>query len=65
MCIFEQLGIVLNRAVDGRLEADWLNNSCTRTKNSNPPLLGVDLQGIYNITYVRILNRKDCCGKLI
>ena len=62
-CISEQL-FVLNRAVDGRRWANYEYNSCSHTKRDTPWLV-IDLQGYYGITYVRILNRGDCCSKYI
>ena len=62
MCIFEHL-VVLNRAVDGRKEANYKHNTCTHTPQSNSPWLVIDLQSNSGITYVKILNRGDCCCK--
>ena len=62
-CIFEQL-VVLNRAVDGRRWANFEKNSCSHSHHSaNSPWLVIDLQGNYGITYIKILNRGDCCSK--
>ena len=59
---FEQF-FVLNRAVDGAALADWKHNTCTLTEQSDSPWLVIDLQGNFEIVYVNILNRGDCCGK--
>ena len=55
--------VVLNRAVDGNLDAKWKSRSCTHTKNAANPWLVIDLQEIYKVTHVKIKNRWDCCSK--
>ena len=62
--MFKQL-VVFNRAVDGRKETNYKYETCTHTKDSHSPWLVIDLQGNYSVTYVKILNREDCCGKYI
>ena len=59
---FEHL-VVLNRAVDGNLDANYRQNSCTHTMYSSSPWLVIDLQGNYAVTHVKIKNRADCCSK--
>ena len=57
--------VVLNRAVDGNLAADYWQNSCTHTRamKEGSPWLVVDLSDFYRITGVKILNRRDCCSE--
>ena len=55
--------VVLNRAVDGNLAANYDQNSCTHTMYEDSPWLVVDLSGNYAVTHVKILNRKDCCSE--
>ena len=57
--------LLLNRAVDGNLEADYGQHSCSHTSYSLSPWLVVDLQGNYAITHIKIKNREDCCSKKI
>ena len=61
-CTFAQL-LVLNRAVDGWLTISYKPGICSHTEGSNSPWLVVDLKGNYGISYVRIMNRADCCSK--
>ena len=54
---------VASRAVDGNLDADYENGSCTHTSNIHiTPWLTVDLGNRYLIQKVTITNRADCCG---
>lgn len=57
--------VVLNRAVDGNSNPIWGGGSCTHTTNerSDSPWLVIDLHDYYEITHVKIKNRKDCCSK--
>ena len=62
--IFFDYVVVLNRAVDGNLNAIYRDGSCTHTSNEKTsPWLVIDLLGSYEITHVKIKNRKDCCSK--
>ena len=55
--------VVLNRAVDGKLNGRYKGGSCTHTRNTANPWLVIDLQDNYEVTHIKIKNRKDCCGK--
>ena len=61
-CIFKE-PVVLNRAVDGILDTNGSRGDCTISRNTSRLWFVVDLEGNYEITYVKILNRGDCCGK--
>ena len=63
MIFFDNVA-VLNRAFDGKLNDDYFAGSCTHTTNEKSPWLVVDLLGPYEITHVKIKNRRDCCSKL-
>lgn len=58
VCVF-----VLNRAVDGNSDGRWTSGSCTHTRNQENPWLVIDLQDSYEVTHIKIKNRKDCCSK--
>ena len=56
-------GGIANRAVDGNLNANFADGSCTHTKDRHlKPWLTVDLEQRYLIQKVTIVNRGDCCG---
>ena len=57
--------VVLNRAVDGNLNDHYTANSCTHTtkENNKSSWLVIDLLGPYEVTHVKIKNRRDCCSK--
>ena len=55
---------VASRAVDGNLNPDYGNESCTHTNVIHiKPWLTVDLEQMYLIEKVTITNRADCCGE--
>nr|XP_060633183.1 uncharacterized protein LOC132776031 [Anolis sagrei ordinatus] len=58
---YNPIGIARN-AIDGSLEGDFSNGSCTHTNNENNPWWIVDLLAEYDVFSVSITNRQDCCS---
>jgi len=56
------LGGVASRAVDGNIDTDFAQGSCTATHFDNEPWWRVDLETKREIGGVQIWNRGDCCG---
>ncbi|XP_070555887.1 uncharacterized protein [Ptychodera flava] len=50
-------------AVDGNTDSNWSSKSCTHTLQEQNPWWKVDLQNIYKVDEVVIINRKDCCSE--
>ena len=55
-------GGLASRAVDGKTSGIWGHGSITHTNKSTNPWWKVDLEGQYNIEYINIFNRIDCCS---
>ena len=51
-------------AVDGNRKNRINDKSCTHTKREANPWWMVDLGGSHRISYLKVTNRGDCCGKL-
>ena len=51
-------------AVDGNRKSLRSQKSCTHTNKERNPWWMVDLGGSYHISYLKVTNRGDCCGKL-
>ena len=51
-------------AVDGNRKSLRSQKSCTHTNKERNPWWMVDLGGSYRISYLKVTNRGDCCGKL-
>ncbi|XP_051992455.1 uncharacterized protein LOC127650862 [Xyrauchen texanus] len=61
----EDLGVAQN-AVDGNMDPDYKNGSCTHTAtDQDNAWWRVDLGFVYRIVKVAITNRVDCCGDLL
>jgi len=55
-----------SRAIDGNQNGHWGANSVTHTRgNVFSPYWEVQLDDFYNITYVEVYNRLDCCSDRI
>ena len=54
-----------SRAVDGNENPDWRGGSCTHTRKNNQEWWVVDLGLVAEFKEVRVINRRDCCGKFI
>ncbi|MCG8311252.1 MAG: Ig-like domain-containing protein [Cytophagales bacterium] len=54
---------VASRAVDGSTNGVFNYGSVTHTANETNPWWEVDLEGVYNITDIKVYNRTDCCGE--
>ncbi|XP_033097895.1 deleted in malignant brain tumors 1 protein-like [Anneissia japonica] len=54
-------GGAAQRAIDNMLTGKYSRNSCTHTQNEPNSWWMVDLQETFDINYVRIYNRVDCC----
>ena len=56
-----------DKAVDGCKATDFSELCCTHTEGStNQPWWGVDLEAIYDVVMVKVLNRKEqCCSKYL
>eukprot|EP00058_Branchiostoma_floridae_P025896 XP_002611386.1 hypothetical protein BRAFLDRAFT_73217 [Branchiostoma floridae] len=54
-----------SRAVDGNTATNWLDGSCTHTRDSGEdnPTWWVDLGQSYGIDRLVIFNRRDCCAE--
>ncbi|XP_055506343.1 uncharacterized protein LOC129706245 [Leucoraja erinacea] len=50
-------------AIDGRASTLKKLKSCTETNPTNDPWWMIDLHGIYQVSVVRITNRRDCCSE--
>ena len=51
-------------AVDGSRKNGRTDKSCSHTKQETNPWWMVDLGGTYRVSYLKVTNRGDCCGKL-
>jgi len=49
------------RAVDGNTSGIWSKNSVTHTSSQCDQWWEVDLNGVYDVEYIAIYNRLDCC----
>ena len=49
-------------AVDGNTDGNWDGRSVTHTRYGKYPWWEVDLQDDFSIHFVKVYNRKDCCG---
>ncbi|XP_078603161.1 fucolectin-like [Branchiostoma floridae x Branchiostoma japonicum] len=58
-------GGAASRAVDGNTATNWLDDSCTHTRDSGEdnPTWWVDLGQSYGIDRLVIFNRQDCCAE--
>lgn len=52
-----------SRAVDGRTDGNWYNNSVSHTRLEHSPWWEVDLQQNSLIARVSLFNRTDCCSE--
>ena len=52
-----------NNAVNGDLTGTIQGTHCTKTSMTRGSWWQVDLEAVYDIKLVVILNRRDCCGK--
>ncbi|XP_055506293.1 uncharacterized protein LOC129706219 [Leucoraja erinacea] len=50
-------------AIHGRASTLRKLKSCTETNPTNDPWWMIDLHGIYQVSVVRITNRRDCCSE--
>ncbi|XP_038586834.1 fucolectin-1-like [Micropterus salmoides] len=48
-------------AIDGKPFSDYLHGSCTATRLENNPWWRLDMRGPYNISYIKVIRRSDCC----
>lgn len=55
-------GGVASRGNDGNPNPQWKAKSCTATNKQARPWWRVDLQGIFTIGKVKLVNRQDCCS---
>ncbi|XP_032894004.1 uncharacterized protein LOC116984049 [Amblyraja radiata] len=60
---FESAGA--ERAIDGNKNSSFMRDSCTHTTKSTDPWWRADLKLPYNVSVVRITNRRDCCSELL
>ena len=51
-----------SRAIDGNLNSNWLNRSCTHTTEVQNPWWSVDFNGMYYVHAVNITNRANSQG---
>jgi len=51
-----------NNAVNGDLTGTLMGPHCTKTSKARGSWWQVDLEAVYDIKLVVILNRRDCCG---
>jgi len=51
-----------DRAVDGNTDGYYGNKGVTHTQHSRNPWWKVSLKKKYNIAYIQVFNRKDCCS---
>ncbi|KAL3878265.1 hypothetical protein ACJMK2_030630 [Sinanodonta woodiana] len=54
---------VASKAVDGGTNTLFTEGSCTHTPDEISPRWMVDLEQVYTISRIEILNRKDCCAE--
>ncbi|GMH44734.1 hypothetical protein BSKO_12686 [Bryopsis sp. KO-2023] len=54
-------GGVAQRGIDGKINSQWTEGSCTHTTLMSHPYWQVDLGKIFQVTRVKITNRGDCC----
>ena len=52
-----------SNAVNGIKTGDWYGGSCASTASEQNPWMVVDLDDIYTVSAVIIVNRVDCCCK--
>ena len=52
-------------AVDGNTDGDQAGNSLTHTNADNQAWWEVDLGAFYNLDFIRIWNRSDCCAEIL
>jgi hypothetical protein len=55
-------GGISDRAADGNTDGDFFNNSVNLTTSEFQPWWQVELDTVYEIDYVNLYNRTDCCS---
>ena len=56
-------GGVSSKAVDGNTDGDYRNGSVTQTLHSTNPTWSVNFLAEFNVKFIKIYNRNDCCGE--
>lgn len=52
-------GAVASRAVDGKTDGNWKNNTVTHTNSTDQPWWQVDLESVYTVSAIVLHNRTD------